>query len=316
MPRANHTLLLELRSEWMYMPEMAQQLLPAVLQLIDGKAIEKREEILLSAFSASGQLVNAIRAVYGENGKLEDPFHDFPENSVAVVPVKGTMLKHGTMCAWGADELTHVLEMAYASPKISAIILDMDSGGGAVSSVPVWINALAKRNKPVLTHADVMCSAAYYAGIHTDHIMLQNDISALVGSIGVMVSWPDYSKALEERGIKMVTVYADQSDHKNKEVQEANAGNYGPLKLNLLNPLAIQFQEAVKTRRPKLNLEVEGIIAGKTFGGKDALSYGLVDSIGTIDAAVNTALELSKVYKNKALAQDFVTQFNSQSNHV
>jgi len=299
----------------MYMPEMAQQLLPTILQLIDGKTLEKREDVQLMAFNASGQLVNAIRAVYGENGQLEDPFKDFPEDSVAVVPVKGTMLKYGTYCAWGADELTHVMEMAYASPKIAAVILDMDSGGGAVSSVPIWKAALQKRTKPVLIHADVMCSAAYYAGIYTDHMMLQNDISAMVGSIGVMVSWPDYAEALKARGITMRTVYADQSTHKNIEFREAGNDNYGPLKLNLLNPLAIQFQEAVKAQRPQLNLEVEGIIAGKTFGGQDALKYGLVDSIGTMDMAVKTALELSKIYKNKAIAQDFVTQFNSIHNH-
>lgn len=298
------------------MPEMAEQLLPVVLQLLDGKALEAREELQLTGITASGQLVSGIRAVYGDNGQLEDPFANYPENSIAVIPVKGTMLKYGTYCAWGADELTHVLNAAYASKQVAAVLLDMDSGGGAVSSVPIWKAALEKRNKPVLVHADVMCSAAYYAGIYADHMMLTNDISAMVGSIGVMVSWPDYTKALEERGIVVRTVYADQSTHKNKEFQEAQNDNYGPLKTNLLNPLAIQFQDAVKAKRPNLQTDVEGILAGKTFGAQDALKYGLVDSIGGIDDAVSKAMQLADLYKSKATAREFVTQFNSLHNHV
>lgn len=316
MPKGNQSLLLELRSEWMYLPEMAEQLLPMVLQLIDGKALEQREPLALMGVHASGHLVNGIQAVYGPNGKQEDPFAEFPEKSVAVVPVKGTMLKYGTMCAWGADELAQIVELAYASPKIAAIILDTDTGGGAVSAVPVWKATLEKRNKPVIVHADVMCSAGYYMGIYADYMMLSNDISAMVGSIGVMVSWPDYSKAMEERGIKMHTVYADQSTHKNVEFQEAQKENYGPLKTNLLNPLAIQFQEAVKSRRPQLNIEVEGILAGKTFGAQDALKYGLVDGIGSLDAAVQKAMELSEQFAMRATGREFVTQFNSLNTNV
>lgn len=318
MPKGNQSLLLELRSEWMFMPEMAEQMLPVVLQLLNGTALDPREELIIQGFQMEGQLVNGIRAVYGANADSEDPFESFPENSVAVVPCKGTMLKYGTMCAWGADELTAIVELAYRSPKIAGVIIDTDSGGGAVSSIPVWSATLAKRNKPVMVYADVMCSAAYYMGIHADYLMLSNDLSSMVGSIGVMVSWPDYTEALAQRGIKMHTVYADQSTHKNAEFQAANGEkpDYKLLKTNMLNPLAIRFQEDVKAARPKLDQSVEGILAGKVFYAPDALKHGLVDSIGTMDQAVAKLMEMASNWQARATAKEFVTQYNSLNNHV
>jgi protease-4 len=277
-----HNLLLQLRKEWFLDPAFADQLMPLAYQLAAG-TLQLEERGLLMASYANGTSVNALPYAFSD---AKDPFEELPEGSIAIIPVRGTMLKNGTLCAWGADELTELMLKADNSPKMSGTILLMDSGGGAVNSVPVWTQALAERKKPVVTIADMCCSAAYYAAIHTDHIMAINDLSATFGSIGVMVRWLDYAKAMEKMGIEEREVYADQSGHKNKEMQDAKKGEYELLKANALNPLAIRFQNDVKARRPKLDLSVEGIIEGKTFGAQDALANGLIDSIGTLADAI------------------------------
>src|SRR5690606_1097641 len=113
--------------------------------------------------------------------------------------------------------------------------------------------------------------------------------------IGVMVSWADFGKMYEKQGITLHSVYADQSTHKNDLFKKANGEegadpDYTPLKQTLLNPLAIQFQDAVKANRPKLNQEVEGILAGSVFMADAALEHGLIDAIGTTETAVAKAL--------------------------
>lgn len=283
--------LLQLRRDWFLSEDAADQLLPMFYQLITGKLEgEDRGTLELMTFSAQSGAFNALPYAFDDSN---DPFAGLPEGSVAIIPVRGTMLKNGTMCAWGADELTGLMLKADASKNIAGTVLRFDSGGGGVNAVPVWIDALSNRKKPVVSLADTCCSAAYYAAVHTDHIMAENSLSAMFGSIGVMVRWPDITKALERAGIEMKEVYADQSGHKNKEMQEAAEGKYELLKANHLNPLAVRFQEDVKARRPQLDLKVEGIIEGKVFGAEAALKHGLIDSIGNLSQAVRMVEKLN-----------------------
>ena len=223
-------------------------------------------------------------------------YSDAPEGSVAVITLKGDMLKDGTMCSYGTEEIAAAMREAASSPKIIGIRLDMDSGGGAVDAIAPMLDAISfsqSQKKPVVACCDLCASACYYVACHCNKIIADNDISAEFGSIGVMMQFPDYAKYYEKQGIKVHTIYSDLSTHKNAPFEAALKGEYKSIKEEMLNPLAREFQQAVKSHRPNLDDKVDGILNGRMFFAKDALKYGLIDAIGNRDAATEEVRRLA-----------------------
>ena len=207
----------------------------------------------------------------------DNQFAKAPKDSVAVIPLRGDMLKEGTMCSYGTEEIAAVIREAADAKNIIGIRLDIDSGGGAVDAIAFS----QSKGKPVGACCDLCASAAYYVASHCNFIMADNAISAEFGSIGVMMQFPDYAKYYEERGIKIHTIYSNLSNYKNAPFEAARKGEYASIKEEQLDPLARQFQEAVKQHRQNLKSDVEGILNGRMFYAKDALNNGLIDRIGT-----------------------------------
>lgn len=234
--------------------------------------------------------VNVAHAFYSDLDQA-------PEGSTAIVPLKGTMLKYGTWCSYGTEEVAAALLYAAQHENINSIVLDIDSGGGSVDAVAPVIDAIRQAQSqgiPVVASVDMACSAAYWAASACDTIIADNAISATVGSIGVMMSFWDVKGYYEKQGYKLHTVYAPESDHKNTSFEKALEGDYEQLKTEELSPLAVAFQNGVRENRAgKINESVKGILNGKTFYAADALANGLIDLIGNRSAAYNHAQALA-----------------------
>ena len=216
-------------------------------------------------------------------------YDDAPNNSIAVLPLKGDMIKDGTWCSYGTGEIAAMMREAADSEKILGIVLDVDSGGGAVDAIAPIVDAIQyvhSKKKCVVASIDLCASAAYYASIYCDEIIANNMISAEVGSIGVMCSIVDYEKYYESEGIKVHSIYSDLSKYKNEPYEAAKKGEYGKIKSEQLDPLAKNFQDAVKKQRCNLDTKIEGILEGRVFFAQDAKANGLIDDIGNMDFAI------------------------------
>lgn len=244
-------------------------------------------------------------AVIGASGNSNPNFDQAPSGSTAIIPLKGTMLKYGTMCTYGTQEIASALLEAASHKNISAIVMDIDSGGGAVDAVAPVVDAIRKAKadygKPVVASCDTCASAAYWSATQCDKIVANNDISAAFGSIGVMMSFHDMQPYYEQMGIKFHTIFAPESDYKNRPFLLALEGKYDEIQKEMLSPLAVKFQNAVKANRPSLKSETKGILNGRMFYASDALDNGLIDKIGTMQTAIDTARELAD--------QTFVNQY-------
>ena len=229
-------------------------------------------------------------------------FDEAPEGSVAVIPLKGVMIKYGTMCEYGTEEIASAMLKAGASKKIDAIVVDIDSGGGSVDAIAPMLEALRKIqtefNKPVVACADLCASAAYYFASHCDRIIAGNNLSAEFGSIGVMMSFMDIQPVYEKMGVKFHKIYAPESTHKNLAFQNALEGKYEMIQQEELSPLALTFMNAVKEKRgSKLDLKVEGLLNGRMFYASDAKAVGLIDEVSNMERAINLAQSLAEVRK-------------------
>ena len=229
--------------------------------------------------------------------KRGNTFANAPKDSTAIIPVHGTMLKYGTACSYGTTEVAAVIEEAAQAKNISSIVLDIDSGGGSVDAIAPLIDAIRstqQKRKAVVAYCDLCASAAYYVASYCNEIVAGNDVSAELGSIGVMMSFMDYAKYYEDRGIKQHTIYSNLSDYKNAPFEAAKRGDYKAIRDEELDPLARDFQENVKRGRgQRLQLDTEGLLRGRMFYARDAVRVGLADRIGSLAEAAKISRDLS-----------------------
>lgn len=224
---------------------------------------------------------------------------DAPANVVAVIPLKGVMIKYSTWWIYGALEIAAAIKELGANEKVIGIVLDCDSGGGSANAIAPIIQAIKfvqSMGKPVIASVDLCASACYWVATECDQIISDNNISGYIGSIGSMWSFLDVIPYFEKEGLKYHEVYSNLSGHKNKIFKDALKEDYSGLKTEMLDPNALKFQNQVKEKRKgKLNETVEGILNGRMFWQDKAFEYGLIDVIGDGNTAVKKALEIAHI---------------------
>lgn len=211
---------------------------------------------------------------------------------VSVIRLEGVMMRDDGWCQPGTRALAEWLKAGDVDQRVLATILLTDSGGGAADSVRPLADAITVCKKPVLAYCDgYMCSAAYYVASYCGHIMA-NDPRSMVGCIGTMIQFEDYpAQSKDEDGYVRLRIYADGSEEKNREFEAALEGNFKPIRDNLLNPLASDFRNAVKTNREKAT---DDQLRGRTYFAQD-VQGSLIDSIGNFHAAVDKALKMTNL---------------------
>jgi protease IV len=292
------------KGTWFIHHSYALTLAPLLNNLLNGKNVEMSRDWdkmpTMDLDKMDGRA--ALPVQYGAPGRLTKSLDSVPPGSVAVIPLKSVMVKYGSWCDYGTEEIAAELIKAGSNQNIDAIVLDIDSGGGSVDAVSPMIDAINKVRtefkKPVVAVADMCASAAYYVACFCDRIIAGNNISSEFGSIGVMVSFADMKPVYEKMGVVFHTIYAPESTHKNQPFENALKSDYTLIQNELLSPLAQAFQNAVKTNRgEKLNMKTEGLLNGRMFFAADAKSSGLIDEVANIDYAINLALSLREAYK-------------------
>jgi protease-4 len=216
-----------------------------------------------------------------------------PEESTAILSLNGSMLKYGTMCSYGTQEIASALLEAGNHPNVGSIVLSIDSGGGSVDAIAPLTGAIAAiraKGKSVVASVDLCASAAYYVACHCNEIVAENNISSEIGSIGVMMSFMDYSKYYKNLGIERKAVYSKLSEYKNRPFELLLEGKEDEIISEELDPLAREFQQSVRTHRGnKLKEETAGILQGRMFYAETAKQVGLVDHVANFDFAVSRA---------------------------
>lgn len=279
------------RGVWAINIEAVQSYLPLVQKILAGEASDFVEP----------KIPNAFVSFLDNNGKpVSNKSAEIPEGSVAVIEMNGPLLKRGDICSYGADEIVMALQMADANSNIIGTVLKIDGPGGSVAAIPPFIEFGKKKTKPVVALYDTCCSAHLYAMLScADHIMADNNLSSTIGSIGVMLSLKDNREELKLKGITLHEIYPDESANKNEAFRLALDGKYDMIKQEMLSPLAVKFQEAVKLARPNLKSGEPGLLTGKTFTADKAKELGLIDSIGCHSDAVAMVQMLGEMNRYK-----------------
>lgn len=209
---------------------------------------------------------------------------------VAVISIHSPILKYDQECGpKGTRTFIALMEEVLHDPAAVGVVLDIDSGGGQASGTPEFYDFIRNYTKPVVTYTNgFLGSAAYYIGSAADHIVAHPRADA-IGSIGAYTEILDLSGFYEQKGAKVHTFYADKSTEKNSEYREVLQGNYKPYLQKVLNPLVETFIADMKAARATIS---EDVFNGATYAGPVALEKGLVDSLGTLNDAIEKVFSL------------------------
>lgn len=133
---------------------------------------------------------------------------------VAVIQISGAITRNAYYSAYqeryitaGQDAIAKALDAAMSDYSVKAILLSFDSPGGTVAGVKELADKIAEaaKAKPMAAYADgLMASAAFWLGSATGTIFAP--VTALVGSVGVIMSHADWSKFYERFGVAITYI--------------------------------------------------------------------------------------------------------------
>lgn len=240
-------------------------------------------------------------ALLGEKSSSGDGLPDLRSGGVAVLAISGTLTRTTQYSWWsgqpvstGYDAIRSQLLKLAADPRVKAIVLDIDSPGGAVSGCQELANCIASvaREKPMAAFTSgVMASAAFWLGAATGRVFAT--ATAEVGSIGVIMTLHDYTKLNERWGIKVNVIASGRYKAAGHPETELSAEQREYLEKNS-NAIHAEFRAAVSSA---LSLEGPAEVwgDGQLFVAAQAQKVGLVSAVVSgLDEAVATMSSVSK----------------------
>ncbi|MGM0530937.1 MAG: S49 family peptidase [Bacteroidota bacterium] len=276
-----------LRGKWAIDPKFALDNIGFVSDILSGKVEVETPQ--------ANQPLDKMISIDAKTKALKYySWGDAPEGSIALVNLKGTLMKDDQLCGpMGMERIGRMIQEADQNENISSIVLKIDSPGGTVDGTEVLGNIVKQTEKPVVVYVDgLMASAALWIGSAADKRIASTDTDE-IGSVGVLLSFADLQPAYEQMGVKFHTIVSDLSPDKVKMWEELRAGKYENYKKEFLNPMAEKFQSVIKEN---LSGVKEEHLTGKVYLAKNIMGV-FVDEIGSFEYAVQQAAEMAKVKK-------------------
>jgi protease-4 len=198
---------------------------------------------------------------------------------------------------------TEALERLEKS-SAAAVIVHINSPGGTTAGSEQLYDALVrlKAKKPVVVVVDgLAASGGYITAMAADHIVAQQ--TSLVGSIGVLFQYPNFTDLMKTVGVKVEEV-------KSSPLKDAPNGfePTSPEARAALDALVKDtygwFRGLVKERRGIDDALLEKVADGRVFTGRQAVDLKLIDQLGDEKTAV-AWLVANKNVKSNLPVRDF-----------
>ncbi len=194
---------------------------------------------------------------------------------IGVVTLKGIISN--------AKPIIDELSKFQKDPSIKAIILRIDSPGGMVGPTQeIWekVVEVRKEKKVYTSIGSIGASGAYYIASASDFIMANP--GSIVGSIGVVIEFPNVKGLMDKVGIKMNVIKTGKFKDTGSPFREMSEEEKEYLK-EVIENVYEQFVRAVSIGRGIGEEKLLPIADGRILSGEMAKKVGLVDDTGGIE---------------------------------
>ena len=182
--------------------------------------------------------------------------------------------------------------------RASAVIVHIDSPGGTTAGSEQLYDALRdlQSKKPMVVVVDgLAASGAYIAALSADHIIANE--TSLVGSIGVLFQYPNFTDVLKTIGIKVEEVKSSPLKAAPNGFEPTSPEARAAIEAIVLDSYA-WFKDLVKNRRKMDNGQLTRVADGRVFTGRQAVGLKLVDGLGNEKTALAWLEKEKKVPAN------------------
>lgn len=201
------------------------------------------------------------------------------------------------------SERTRALERLENS-QAAAVIVQINSPGGTTAGSEQLYDSLTrlKAKKPLVVVVEgLAASGGYITAIASDHIIAQQ--SSLVGSIGVLFQFPNFTELLKTVGVKVEEVKSTPLKAAPNGFEPTSPEARAALDALVKDSYA-WFKDLVKQRRGMDDTQLEKVVDGRVFTGRQAIDLKLIDQLGDEKTAV-TWLEEQKGVKKGLSVRDY-----------
>jgi protease IV len=217
---------------------------------------------------------------------LVDESSPFGGRKLAIVRVEGVITD--------ARETVDELERYAKNPSVLGIVLRIDSPGGAVVPAQEIYEAVNRLRttygkKVIVSMGTVAASGGYYIAAASDKIVASP--GTLTGSIGVIMEIPNVEGLLKKVGVKSMVIKSGLHKDTGSPFRTMRPEERALLQ-SVLDDVHHQFIEAVAKGRGLTVVDVTRLADGRVFTGRQAKAAGLVDQLGDLRDAINTAAAL------------------------
>lgn len=191
---------------------------------------------------------------------------------IAKVKIEGTIIED--------ENLLELLDDVRKADAVRGVILSIDSPGGTTAGGEAIFEAVRRiaAEKPVVAQVGTLAaSAGYMVATATDHIVARQ--SSIVGSIGVLVQFPDLTGLMDKVGIKLEEVKSSPLKAEPSPFNPTTEQERAMIRAMILDSYD-WFVDLVEERRPLTRPQVVALADGSVFTGRQAQANRLIDALG------------------------------------
>ncbi len=197
---------------------------------------------------------------------------------IAKIKIEGTITQD--------DELIRRIEAVRKASHVKGVILLVNSPGGTTVGGETIYDAVRKlaAEKPVVTEVGTLAaSAGYMIASASDYIVAHQ--TSIVGSIGVLIQYPDVTGLMDKIGVKLEEVKSSPLKASPSPfaptTEEARA-----MVRKLIMDSYDWFVDIVAERRKLPRPQALALADGSIFTGRQAVANKLIDALGGEQEAV------------------------------
>jgi protease-4 len=269
------------------------------------KAVESG---LVDAARYKDEILNDLREITGIKGTKGVPVvgaanyakapvkgktKPFSRNKIAVIYASGDIGMAMGGSAIIGDELGREIRKVWQDSTYKAIVLRVNSPGGAVfDSEVIWreVKLAAEEKTMVVSFGDVAASGGYYIACAADQIVAQPN--TITGSIGIFGMIPNMGELFNDKlGITtdvvktnknsdLISLSRPMTEFERQMMQQYIEEGYD------------LFITHVAEGRNMTKEQVDEIGEGRVWSGENAKEIGLVDEFGGLQRAIELAAEI------------------------
>ena len=211
---------------------------------------------------------------------------------IARVAIEGTITDDRDQIA--------MLKKIRDAKHVEALLVFVNSPGGTTTggeSLYLALRDVAEKKPVVAQFGTIAASAGYIVGLGTDHIVARGN--TITGSVGVLAQWPEVSEMLGKLGVKFNEVKSGDLKAVPNPFEPTSEGARKVMQETIDDGFR-WFLSLVQDRRGINPQDVDGLVQGRIYSGRQALSNKLIDEIGGEAEAVRwleTSRNVSKDLK-------------------